>query len=237
MERPRNGAPGIQMKDVPTLNLGKNGESSGTLNSHRSNSSKNSRSQPNTRPSSAQPSRYRIYDANVDEEEDEEAAKRRMEDEINLRDINLREKTDDRMVFRKVPFALWIVGTMILVTAIYLLYTLALGYFGVLYKGPKQGHWWQYLVVVLLFLLALSFFLAGHIDSIVFDKVQNELQVWRISLYCVKSCKRYPLDEISDVKAYKNGHQEVNIYTLHYKIVVIFKNGGYEPVNVLETAI
>ena len=51
MERPRNGAPGIQMKDVPTLNLGKNGESSGTLNSHRSNSSKNSRSQPNTRPS------------------------------------------------------------------------------------------------------------------------------------------------------------------------------------------
>jgi hypothetical protein len=185
------------MKEVPSLNLGgKNGES---LNSHRSNSSKNSRrTQPNnnTRPSSAQPSKYRIYDANVDEEEDEEAARRRKEDEINLRDINLREKTDDRMVFRKVPFALWIVGTMILVTAIYLLYTLALGYFGVLYKGPKQGHWWQYLVVVLLFILALSFFLAGHIDSIVFDKVQNELQVWRISLYCVKSVKRYPLDEI-----------------------------------------
>ncbi len=93
------------------------------------------------------------------------------------------------------------------------------------------------MVVVLLFILALSFFLAGHIDSIVFDKVQNELQVWRISLYCVKSCKRYPLDEISDVKAYKNGHQGVNIYTLHYKIVVVFKDGGYEPVTVLETAI
>jgi hypothetical protein len=56
-----------------------------------------------------------------------------------MRDINLREKTEDRMVFRKVPFALWIVGTLILITAIYLLYTLALGYFGVLYKGPKQG--------------------------------------------------------------------------------------------------
>ena len=140
MERPRNGAPGIQMKDVPSLNLGKNGEPGGTLNSQRSNSSKNTRSQQaNTRPSSAQPRNYRIYDAKNDDEEDEEAAKRRKEDEINLRDINLREKTDDRMVFRKVPIALWIVGTMILVTAIYLLYTLALGYFGVLYKGPKQG--------------------------------------------------------------------------------------------------
>ena len=61
-------------------------------------------------------------------------------------------------------------------------------------------------MVVLLFLLALSFFLAGHIDSIVFDKLENELQVWRISLYCVKSVKRYPLSEIMDVKAYKNGH-------------------------------
>ena len=68
-----------------------------------------------------------------------EAEARRRNDEIDMRDINLREKTEDRIVFRKVPFALWIVGTMILVTAIYLLYTLALGYFGVLYRGPKQG--------------------------------------------------------------------------------------------------
>jgi hypothetical protein len=59
------------------------------------------------------------------------------EEAIELRAINLRERTDDRIVFRKVPFALWIVGTMILITAIYLLYTLTLGYFGVLYRGPK----------------------------------------------------------------------------------------------------
>ncbi len=81
---------------------------------------------------------YKIHDRG-EEEDDEERAKTREEEEIQLRDINLREKTDDRMVFRKVPFALWIVGTVIMTTAIYLLYTLALGYFGVLYKGPKQG--------------------------------------------------------------------------------------------------
>jgi hypothetical protein len=79
---------------------------------------------------------YKIHDR---EEDDDGRAKTREEEEIYLRDINLREKSDDRMVFRKVPFALWIVGTLILITAIYLLYTLALGYFGVLYKGPKQG--------------------------------------------------------------------------------------------------
>lgn len=54
-----------------------------------------------------------------------------------MRDINLREKTNDRIIFRKVPYPLWIVGSIIFITSIYLLYTLALGYFGVLYKGPK----------------------------------------------------------------------------------------------------
>jgi hypothetical protein len=45
--------------------------------------------------------------------------------------------SDDRIVFRKIPFALWFVGSAILILSTYLLYTLALGYFGVLYKGPK----------------------------------------------------------------------------------------------------
>lgn len=60
------------------------------------------------------------------------------EDElIEIKDIDLKENTKDRMIFRKVPFSLWIVGTIIFIVAIYLLYTLALGYFGVLYKGNK----------------------------------------------------------------------------------------------------
>lgn len=61
------------------------------------------------------------------------------EEKIQLKKINIKEMTEDRMVFRKVPYPLWIVGAMILITTVYLLYTLCLGYFGVLYKGPKQG--------------------------------------------------------------------------------------------------
>lgn len=98
-------------------------------------------------------------------------------------------------------------------------------------------HWWQYLVVVLLFILALSFFLAGQVESIVFDKNFGELQLWKTSLYCRKDVRRYPLDDISDVKAYKEGHQGINVYTLHYKIMILFKDGNYEPVKVIETAL
>lgn len=59
------------------------------------------------------------------------------EDDLNMNEINLKEKTDDRIIFRKIPFPLWIIGSIVFITSLYLLYTLALGYFGVLYKGPK----------------------------------------------------------------------------------------------------
>jgi hypothetical protein len=92
-------------------------------------------------------------------------------------------------------------------------------------------------VVVLLFILALSFFMAGHVESIVFDKNLGELQLWKTSLYCTKDLRRYPLDDIHDVKAYKEGHMGINVYTLHFKIMILFKDGNYEPVKVLETAL
>jgi hypothetical protein len=58
---------------------------------------------------------------------------------LELRHVNLKESTQHRIVFRKIPYHLWIVGICIFIVAIYLISTLALGYFGVLYKGKKQG--------------------------------------------------------------------------------------------------
>ena len=130
------------MSEIPKLKLGKAMGEEGRRNSTNEELTDMRSGQRATTPQSVASEKrrargeYKIHDR---EEDDEERAKTREEEEIYLRDINLREKTDDRMVFRKVPFALWIVGTLILITAIYLLYTLALGYFGVLYKGPKQG--------------------------------------------------------------------------------------------------
>lgn len=42
------------------------------------------------------------------------------------------------MVFRKLPLLTWFVGTAIFITSVYLTATLALGYFGVLYSGPRE---------------------------------------------------------------------------------------------------
>lgn len=53
-----------------------------------------------------------------------------MEDGIKMNDINLREQTSDRIIFRKLPIALWIVGSVIFILSIYLLSTLIIGSFG-----------------------------------------------------------------------------------------------------------
>ncbi len=89
---------------------------------------------------------------------------------IQIQDIDLKENTRNRIVFRKYPFALWIVGCLVFVCALYLLYHVALGSLGVLFHGYREGYWWQYLIVVGLIALAFLFIYAGKIESVTFDR-------------------------------------------------------------------
>ena len=57
-----------------------------------------------------------------------------------MNDINLKERTNDRIIFRKLPLALWIVGSVIFVLSIYLLSTLILGSFGVFDKEKDERY-------------------------------------------------------------------------------------------------
>lgn len=70
----------------------------------------------------------------------------------------------------------------------------------------------------------------------VFDKVEHELQLWKTSLYCVKHVQRYPLDDIIAVRPYKKGHAGINVYTLHYKIMIFFRDNCIEPIKLTDTA-
>lgn len=53
------------------------------------------------------------------------------EEALHIRDIDLRENSKDRIIFRKVPFPLWSVGSLIFVGACYLAFTVGFGKFGV----------------------------------------------------------------------------------------------------------
>lgn len=49
------------------------------------------------------------------------------QDIIDLADINIREANEDILVFRKIPFHIWIAGLMVVIAALYLFWHLALG--------------------------------------------------------------------------------------------------------------
>ena len=53
--------------------------------------------------------------------------------------INVSSKDDSKIVFRRYPCTLWLAGTFILCCGLYLIYHLALGHHGTIFKGYREG--------------------------------------------------------------------------------------------------
>lgn len=100
---------------------------------------------------------------------------------------------------------MWISGTVIIVVALYLLYHLALGQFGVLFEGYRDGHWWQYFIAVLLLVLGLVFLYAGKVESIVFSKDDATVAKVKTSIICTRQVTEWALDQIVNVRVFKRG--------------------------------
>ena len=65
---------------------------------------------------------------------------------------------------------IWFAGSCIILAGVYLIYHLALGHYGVLFEGYREGHWWQYLVAVLMIIFGVVFMYAGKIEQVILDK-------------------------------------------------------------------
>jgi len=84
-----------------------------------------------------------------------------------------------------------------------------------------------------LMLLSFLFLYAGKVESTIFDKNKNRFTLAKTTVICKSEAKNYILGDITNVKGVKKGHSGVNVYTLHYKVIVEFKN--IPPVKILET--
>jgi hypothetical protein len=60
----------------------------------------------------------------------------------DLASINCKEASDTRIIFKRLPCMIWFAGTVIILAGTYLIYHLALGHYGVLFEGYREGHWW-----------------------------------------------------------------------------------------------
>jgi hypothetical protein len=83
---------------------------------------------------------------------------------VQLSQINVRQSTEQMLVFRKLPFHIWIAGLVLIIVALYLIYHLALGQHGVLFDAYREGYWWQYLVSILVLIFGIVFMYAGKVE-------------------------------------------------------------------------
>mmetsp|Transcript_1774 Transcript_1774/g.2305 ORF Transcript_1774/g.2305 Transcript_1774/m.2305 type:complete len:168 (+) Transcript_1774:478-981(+) len=144
------------------------------------------------------------------------------EEAVDMGSINVREATEDKLVFRRMPILIWFSGLVIILAGIYLIYHLALGHFGVLFKGYREGHWWQYALAIGIVIFGVAFMYAGRIDSLIFDKSQGTMELEKTTVFCKNQSTEWALDQISNVRVYKRGHDGVQVMTLHYEVVVEF---------------
>ncbi len=80
---------------------------------------------------------------------DEESIQKKIDHELDAKvdvatirhdeGINLKESSEERLVFRKFPLAAWISGGVVSIVGLYLIFHLSFGHFGkVLTKGSVQ---------------------------------------------------------------------------------------------------
>ena len=116
---------------------------------------------------------------------------------IDLAQINVKEANDNVLVFRKLPYTIWIIGLFVCLCALYLIYHLALGHLGVLFEGYREGHWWQYFIsfMMLIFgLRGLVFMYAGKVETLVFDRQVGLISVIKTTIFCKKQTKEWAMD-------------------------------------------
>jgi len=105
------------------------------------------------------------------------------DDMIDLNHINLQDQSDSKIAFRKYPFAMWIVGLLIFILATYCFFHVVLTAAGTDMPGYKDQHWWQWLVVLGMYILSFVFLLAGKVESVVFDKSDNKFSRIKTNIF------------------------------------------------------
>ena len=92
------------------------------------------------------------------------------------------------------PILIWFSGFIIVICSLYLIYHLALGKFGVLFDGYREGHWWQYMIAIGILGFGVVFMYAGKIDSLILDKQRGTMQMEKTTIFCKSQSTEWALD-------------------------------------------
>ena len=106
---------------------------------------------------------------------------------FNNRGLNIFERSDVRIKFTYFPIKIWIGSIMLMSIAFYLIYHLALGrsMFGRIFEDKfKHGHWWQYIIAILIGLSGFALIYHSIIETVILDKSTGTVSKGKTSVFC-----------------------------------------------------
>ena len=132
---------------------------------------------------------------------------------------------------------MWVIGSVIILFASYLVYNLT---GGIIYGGnliplshPSDVKWWHIMIVILLYLLGITFMWSGKIETVTLNKASNIIVKKRTNMGCRHKTDSRALSMLSDIKCVKSGHDGYAVNTVSFTIRADFK--GETSIVILES--
>ena len=151
-------------------------------------------------------------------------------DEIDLNQIQVFDGYDNTLSMRRLPWSLWTLSILATFTASFLLANLLGAH---IFKAYNQRIWWQYFIIVILYVFGIVVFLFGKVEVVKFDKNSGIFEEAKWILCYKWKGFRTEISDIVNVTLQKEGKKNEFDDSIHYKVLVSFKQ--FPPLRILET--
>jgi len=153
-------------------------------------------------------------------------------DSYNLEDVDIDSfEEGESLTMRRLPWAVW--SLSIFIVAVNTLLLLHLTSDIKLFNGYDEGFWWQYVLILVFYLISAVLLFFGKVEVVTIDKVAGLFQRTKWVLFFKWKDQSYSLKSITDVGLYKESVKHEYKNSMHYKVVMYLKNGT--DLKVLET--
>jgi len=102
------------------------------------------------------------------------------------------------------------------------------GFMFMRYNAKRQAKWWHYLTALILLVLGLVFVYSGKIQTVEINKYTQKITKTNKSVFCNIKEQSWEIQNIEGVRAFKRGHNGINIEDRHYDIMLYFKRIQYK---------
>ena len=115
-------------------------------------------------------------------------------------DADLWENSETKIRFRKYPWPYWILATLFLGGAGFIIFMEQEN----LVKFKKKNH--EYILLACLIIVGMAFLVTGKVKSTIFDKKAKKLTIRKRSITChCRSITNYNLENLKGLRAVKRG--------------------------------